>query len=221
MAQGVLSRCDVHLLRATEDASMEHDLGSPQYDRHQMMRAVYRDAKLANGQVEQMAGGPLRCASQLGRIDRVPGLSGFAGGRIKWLAGRVRKIIGSFPADQAATTLSDAVDCMFEAIRIPGMPLNDNPTELTIRDRVVVERRRVRFPDRRAARNFSVLRTFAATCEKNGISAYQATVRMAQDPFWDIFTDGIPPPVLGGGAAPADKRAASAEPDRVLPRLPD
>ncbi len=36
-----------------------------------------------------------------------------------------------------------------------------------------------------------LLRTFAATCEKNGISAYQATARMAQDPAWDIFTDGV------------------------------
>ena len=91
--------------------------------------------------------------------------------------------------------------------------------EQTIRDRVVVERRSVRFTNWRAARNFSVLGTFAATCEKNGMSAYQATIRMVQDPSWDIFTDGIPPPVFGGGATPADDRAASAAPDRVRPRL--
>ena len=91
--------------------------------------------------------------------------------------------------------------------------------EQTIRDRVVVERRSVRFTNWRAARNFSVLGTFAATCEKNGMSAYQATIRMVQDPSWDIFTDGIPPPVFGGGATPADDRAVSAAPDRVRPRL--
>ena len=218
--RGVLSRCCIHLLRASEDSSMGGGLGSPQYDRHQMLLAVYRDAKLAREKVEQMAGGPLRCASQLGLIGRVPGLSAFADGRIKWLAGRVRRIVGSFPADSAATALSNAAGRMFEAVRFPGMPLHNNGAELTIRDSVVVERRRVRFPDWRAARNFSVLRTFAATCEKNGLSAYQATIRMAQDPFWGIFTDGIPPPVFGGGAAPADKRAASAEPDRVRLRLP-
>ena len=109
---------------------------------------------------------------------------------------------------------------MFAAVRIPGMPLHSNGTERTIRDMLVVDRRRVRFPDWRAARNFSVLRTFAATCEKNGISAYQATVRMVQDHAWDIFTDGISPPIhFCGGATPAYDRAASAAPARVRPRL--
>ena len=217
---GILSRCLIHLLRDAEKSSMEHDLGSPQYDRHQMLRAVYRDAKLAGWQVERLAGGPVRCASHLGLVDRVPGLAAFADGQIGRLAGRVRMIIESFPADSVATTLSNAVGNMFAAVRIPGMPLHNNGTERTIRDMLVVDRRRIRFPDWRAARNFSVLRTFAATCEKNGMSAYQATARMAQDPTWDIFTDGIPPPILScGGATPADDRAASAAPARVRPRL--
>ena len=102
-------------------------------------------------------------------------------------------IIGSFPADGVSTTLSNATPHMFSAIRIPGMPLHNNDTERTIRDLLVVDRRRVRFPSWRAARNFSILRTFAATCEKNGTFAYQTTIRMARDPAWDIFTDGIPP----------------------------
>ena len=76
----------------------------------------------------------------------------------------------------------------------------------------MVDRRRVRLPNWRTAHNFAILRTFAATCEKNGISAYQAAIRMARDPTWDIFTDGIPTLISGGGAAPTDERAASAEP---------
>ena len=123
-------------------------------------------------------------------------------------------IIDSFPADSVTTTISNALTNMFAAIWIPGMPLHNNAAERAIRD-LVVDRRRVRFPNWRAARNFSILRTFAATCEKNGISAYRATIRMARDSTRSIFADGIPPPIFGGGAAPKDEQAASAEPDPV------
>ena len=92
------------------------------------------------------------------------------------------------------------------------MSLENNGTERTIRDKLVIDRRRAIFPNWRAARNFSILRTFAATCEKNGISAYQAHQQDGARPPRDIFTDGIPPPISGGGAAPTDERAASAEP---------
>ena len=71
---------------------------------------------------------------------------------------------------------------MFSAILIPGILLHNNYTARTIRDQLVVDRRRVRFPCWRGARNFSILRTFATIYEKNGISAYQATIRMARDP---------------------------------------
>ena len=142
----------------------------------------------------------------------MPGLSELADARIARLTERTRMIIESFPADGVSTTISNALPHMFSAVRIPGMPLHNNDTERSIRDLLVVDRRRVRFPDWRGARNFSTLRTFAATCERNGISAYQATTMMARDPAWDIFTDGIPPPISRGGVAPGDERAASAEP---------
>ena len=74
------------------------------------------------------------------------------------------------------------------------MPANNNDTERSVRDlAVVVDRRRVRFPNWRAARNFAILRTFAVTCEKNGMSAYRAAIRMARDPIWSIFPDGNTP----------------------------
>ncbi len=132
----------------------------------------------------------LQCASHPGTIARIPGISRFADTQIDQLAERIRMIIGSFPVDGATTTLSNAPPDMFTAARVPGMPASNNDTERSIRYLLVVDRRRVIFPDWRAARNFATLRTFAATCEKNGISAYQATIRMARDPTWSIFTDG-------------------------------
>ena len=50
-----------------------------------MMLDVYRDAKLVRELVERLAGGPLRCASQLGTVDRIPGLSEFADAQINRL----------------------------------------------------------------------------------------------------------------------------------------
>ena len=71
--RGDPSRCNVHLLRDAEESSMENDLGSPpQYDRHRMMLAVYRDANLARLQVERLAGGPLRCAAIWGSSTACP-----------------------------------------------------------------------------------------------------------------------------------------------------
>ncbi len=220
--KGPLARCLVHLQRDAEVSLMENDLGSSQYDRHRMMLSVYRDAGQVREQAERLAGGPVRCASHLGIIARIPGLAGFVDARIDQLAGRVRMITGSFPADGVTTTIiPNALPNMFAAIRIPGMPLHNNAAERAIRDlAVAVDRRRAIFPNRRAARNFAILRTFAATCVKNGITAYQATIRMARDPTRRIFTNGIPPPVFGGGAAPKDEQAASAEPDPTRPRLP-
>ena len=82
---GLLGRCLVHLLRDAEESSMENDLGSSQYDRHQMMLDVYRDARIVRELVERLAGGPLRCASHLGTVDRIPGLSEFADAQINRL----------------------------------------------------------------------------------------------------------------------------------------
>ncbi len=146
--KGILSRCQVHLLRDTEESSMENELGSPQYDRHRMMLSVYRDAKQVREQVERLAGGPLRCAGHLGIIARIDRLAGFIDARIDQLAGRVRMIIDSFPADGVTTTIiSNALPNMFTAPRVPGMSYNNNDTERSVRDLVVVEdRRRVGFP---------------------------------------------------------------------------
>ena len=49
----------------------------------------------------------------------------------------------------------------------------------------------------KGAYNFSVMRTVSATCRKNGVGIYRATVMLAGDPGWDIFNSGIPPPIFG------------------------
>ena len=88
-----------------------------------MMQALYHDTWLTRGQVERLAGGPTRCASQPGIMARIPGLAEFVDARIDQLTGRIRMIICSFPADGVtATIISNALPYMFTAVRMPGMP---------------------------------------------------------------------------------------------------
>lgn len=194
---GALSRCMVHLLRDAEESAMEHGLGSPQYVRHREMRGVYRDASRVREIIMGRAGGPLACASRQGLVRSIPGLAAYIDGQIERLTGRVNRILERSPGDAVSTTMRNALPHMFTALRVPGMPLHNNGTELSVRDNVVVDRRRIVFPDMKGAYNFSVMRTVSATCRKNGVGICRATMMMAADPRWDVFNSGIPPPIFG------------------------
>ena len=99
--------------------------------------------------------------------------------------------------DTAATTLKNARDHVFTGIKYPGVPLHNNDTEHNVRDVLVSKsKRKGPFPNWTAARNFGRLQTFFRTCRKNGTSAYDAIIKMSADKSWDIFTSGIPPPIM-------------------------
>ena len=208
----LLQRCLIHILRKSEHYAMKWGLDSDEHLRHKMLKALYCDIKEAAKEIVRRAGGPVRCASGLDIVSRVPGLFAFVEDQIAQFSGRLRMIIESFPADGVATTLNNAFSDFVNALRYPGMPLHNNDTELIIRRYVIAGRRsKGPFPNWRAAYNFSILQSFAATCEKNGVTSYRATLEMARDPSWDIFASGVPPPILAGGAA-AGSRETSAVP---------
>ena len=196
---GLLARCAVHINRKSEDFAMKNGIGSPEYTRHTLMKKIYHYLKTASREVERRAGGPIRCASQLGIIHKVPGLAEYIESCKAWLDDHMAMVINSFEHDDFTTTLTNARDNMHTALEVPGMPYQNNGTEGTIRTCVIPERRKYRFLNDRAAYNHSILRSFSATCRKNGISPYQATINMANDARWDIFNNGIPPPIFGGG----------------------
>ena len=82
-------------------------------------------------------------------------------------------------------------------------------------------RNRVAFPDMKGANNFAIMRTFAATCWKNGISVYEATILMAKDPTWNIFNHTVPPPIFGGtGDTTTDDDVLGTRGARTSRRLP-
>ena len=78
------------------------------------------------------------------------------------------------------------------------MPPHNNGSERTVRCRVaVVIGANGPFPSLTAARNFSTLQTFAATCGKGGLSAHDSLPAMAVNPDRGIFAACVPPPILG------------------------
>ena len=106
--KGLLTRCAVHILRKSEDFAMLNGVGSPEYVRHTMMQDLYHDAKHTGREIELRAGGPVRCASRLDTIRRVPGLDEFVRSQIKRLTDRLDMIAESFPPDGLTTTIRNA-----------------------------------------------------------------------------------------------------------------
>ena len=192
-------RCCVHVLRKSEDFAMKAGIGSWEYTRHVMLQEVYHDLKLLGEDIERRAGGPIRCASQLGKIYKVPGLLDFIRVNQAIIIDRLIAIRDGFPRDGFTTTLDNAIYDMVRAAEVPGMLFQNNPTEGEIRDEVTPDKRRYHFPNDKAAQNHSIIRSFTATCRRNGISPFDAMAERGKDRRFDIFNAGIPPPIFGGG----------------------
>ena len=193
---GACCRCCVHISRKSEDFAMKNGIGSPEYIRHIMLQEIYRDLKRIGKEVERRAGGPVRCASQLGIIHRVPGLAGYVRTAQAGIIDRLNMLMESFPGDGLTTTIRNARYDMVRPAEVPGMLFQNNPTEGAIRDDVVPDKRRYRFPNEKAAQNHSAIRSYTATCRRNGTSPFDASVGMGRDRRFDIFNVGIPPPIF-------------------------
>lgn len=194
---GACCRCCVHIGRKPEDFAMNNGIGSQEYIRHVMLQEIYGDLKRIGEEVERRAGGPIRCASQLGIIRRIPGLAEYVRTAQAHIVDRLNMLIESFPRDGFTTTLENARYDMVRPAEVPGMLFQNNPTEGEIRDDVVPDKRRYRFPNEKAAQNHSIIRSYTATCRRNGISPFEASVEMGKDRRFDIFNVGIPPPIFG------------------------
>ena len=187
-------------LPVPHDFDMVNGAGSPGYTCHTMMQDLYYDAKETDAETGRRAGGPIRRAGRPGIMRRVPSLAEFVHSDKARLTGRLDMMTESFPHDGLTAILCNARDDSYNALGVPGLALQNSGVEWTIRDCVVPDRNRGRFLNERAAHNHSVMRSFAATCRKNDISPYRATLMMAEDTRWSIFDSGIPPPTFGRGA---------------------
>ena len=200
---GRLSSCMVHLLRKSEDLAMQKGLGSREHVRHTEFQGACGECKDAMKRVLEMAGGPLTCASRLGKIRKIPGLHDFAESAISKLKDRGNMIIESFPRDGFTTAPENALPNAFNSVLAPGLSSHNNGSEGVVRVYIVPDRNRCTFVNEKAAYNHSILKTFAATCRKNGVSTYRAAINVARDVRWSVFNSGIPPP-MALGAGPED-----------------
>ena len=188
-------RCCSHINRASEDSAMKGGFESDEYVRHTIMRELYHDAKETAAKITEMVGGPITAAYDLDIVKRM-GLTDMVNSEIERLKDKGNMAAG-MRDDKFAVTLKNAINNMFTALLYPGTPLHNNATEQDILYNVITGgRKKGPFPNWKAAQNFFVLKTFVATCKKNGISVYDATMRMARDSNWDIFTDCVPPPIM-------------------------
>ena len=82
-------------------------------------------------------------------------------------------------------------------VRRPGTPGHNNGPGRVVRWFVVRPPHVFgALPNWRAARNFGVIQTFAATCRRNRTSPYHAVLARGRDPEWDMFASRVPPPIL-------------------------
>ena len=109
----------------------------------------------------------------------------------------LEKIVVACNNGDIATIISNAAPELFTFIKYPGMPPHNNDCEKIIRRRVVMPRKQKGpFPNKTTASNYSAYQTFAATCEKQNISVHEAVLGMVDNPFWDMFSTGIGPPIF-------------------------
>ena len=191
----------VHVIRSVEGVNIDlHEFGTPEHVALDMLRDLYESTKEVAREVTKRAGGAILSACDIDRVLRDRELLNYANERAAELEDALGAIIaGCGNAGYAHTAiLENAAPYLFAFIYYPGMPPHNSGSERIDRSwAAVVRRANGPFPNWTAARNFSILQTFAATCRKNGLSAHDSLLAMAENPDWGIFTACDPPPILG------------------------
>ena len=185
-AQGVHQFDWVYVIRNVEGVNIDlNEFGTPEHAVPDMLRDLYGSAKEAAKDVTERAGGVIRSACDIDCVFRDPELLKYAGERVAELEGALEVIIAGCGNNNIRTILQNAGPYLFAFIYYPGMPPHNNGSERIVRSWVAVVRRaNGPFPNWTAARNFSILQTFAATCRKNGLSAHDSILAMAENPDW-------------------------------------
>ena len=189
--------CWSHLIRRFRHLAKECGTGSPEYDRYVVIKALYKRAKDLAGRVAAALGVPSNAAEMAAcrhRLEKIwhmfePEYSSILEG----LLGLVRDLDGREPGGYLERMIPRALTFTM----LPGTPGTNNATEGVVRWHWIRPRHVFgALPNWRAARNFGVIQTFAATCRRNGVSAYRAVLARGRDPDWDVFTSGVPPPIF-------------------------
>ena len=189
----------VHVIRNVEGVNIDlNEFGTSEHVALNMLKDLYVSAKEVAKEVTKRARGAIQSACDIDRVLRDPELLNYVNGRVVELEGALEVIIAGCGNNNIRTILQNAGPYLFAFIYYPGMPPHNNGSERIVRSWVAVVRRaNGPLPNWTAARNFSILQTFAATCIKNGLSAHDSILAMAENPDWGIFTACVPPPIFG------------------------
>ena len=194
---GLHQECWAHLIRRLLNMAKKYGVGSMEHARYELIKKMYRRAKALAARVAASLGIPSNAAEMAAcrhRLERVwhvfePEYRSILDG----LRGLVRDLDGQEPGKYLERMIPRALTFVV----CPGVPGTNNVTEGAIRWHCIRPRHVFgALPNWRAARNFGVIQTFAATCRKNGASPYHAVLARGRDPDWDVFTSHARPPIF-------------------------
>ena len=194
---GMHQECWAHLIRRFRRLAMKPGVGSPEYDRYVAIQALYKRSTDLAERVAAAIGTPSNAAEMAAsqhKLESMWNLFEYEFDSIMTgLQGLVKDLDGREPGRYLEKMISRALTF----VKRPGTPGTNNGTEGAIRWHVIRPRHVFgSLPNWRAARNYHVIQTFAATCRKNGVSPYHAVLARGRDPDWDVFTSKACPPIF-------------------------
>ena len=168
---GMHQECWAHLIRRFRRLAMKPGVGSPEYDRYVAIQALYKRSTDLAERVAAAIGTPSNAAEMAAsqhKLESMWNLFEYEFDSIMTgLQGLVKDLDGREPGRYLEKMISRALTF----VKRPGTPGTNNGTEGAIRWHVIRPRHVFgSLPNWRAARNYHVIQTFAATCRKNGVS---------------------------------------------------
>ncbi|MCE2507922.1 MAG: hypothetical protein J4G04_01255 [Nitrosopumilaceae archaeon] len=194
---GAHQECRVHPIGAFLWMARKHGVGSPEYDRYMVIRALYKRARGLAARIADMLGVPSNAAETVSCQDPLQKAWGQFGPEYDSTMKGMPALLHDLKGQAPAKYLEGIIPRSMTFVRRPGTPGHSNGSERIVR--WFVARSRHVFcalPNWRAARNFGMVQTFAATCRRNGTPPYHAVLARGRDPEWDMSTSCASPPIL-------------------------
>ena len=159
----IVQRCWVHILRMAEKAAIKAKRGSIPYIQYRRLLCMYRRIK------DMDTAPPEYCLS---------------------LQRQLCSIADGYGDHAMGTAIHNASPNLFTFLRYKGMPPNNNPVELDIRDTIVLQRNvRHKLMTSTGMHVFSILVSYTRTCQKRGIVPWKGIVELSKNTDWDIFEE--------------------------------
>lgn len=194
---GEHQECWSHLIRLFLALAVIHGVGSPEHDRHIVIKALYKRSKNLAERISDRLGISTNAAEMAACQYKLKKIWDEFEPEYLHIMACLEALVDDLDGQDPGGYLERILPRALTFVKRPGMPGTNNCTEGSVRWHVIRPRNVFgALPNWRAARNFATTQTFAATCRKNGTSPYHAVLSRYKDPIWDMFTSGIPLPIF-------------------------